>query len=299
MKFISIKTKYIAGITCLILFVFCALLIYMRHEFSQRIEHELHKRGASIARNIALTAVTPILTENRIALQLYLNETKRNEENIRYIYLVDKQGHLLAHTFGDSFPKELLKTDLLANQENKTLIQPFYAEDERIADITDHIQKGDFGRVHVGLSEESIKVELNQMMQHVVPIVLAIMLAGMIGAWWFASGITRPIARLSAGAKEIGDGNFDVDVQIGSNDEIGELAQAFNLMLKQLRQITADQKKTEDELRLQAERLEQEVDGHQKAREELAVKQLQLESLNRMLEERISNAVSDLRLKDR
>jgi len=299
MKFISIKTKYVAGITCLILLVFCALLIYMRHEFNKRIEHELHKRGASIARNIAISAVTPILTENRIALQLYLNESKRNEENIRYIYLVDKQGHLLAHTFGDSFPPALLKTDARATYENKTLIQPVYSGDERIADITDYIQQGDFGRVHVGLSEESIKVELHQMMQHVVPIVLAIMLAGMIGAWWFASGITRPIARLSAGAKKIGDGNFDVDVQVGSNDEIGELAQAFNRMLKQLRQITADQKKTEDELRLQAERLEQEVDGHQKAQEELAVKQLQLESLNRMLEERISNAVSDLRLKDK
>ena len=70
-------------------------------------------------------------------------------------------------------------------------------------------------------------------------------------------------------------------------------------MLTQLRQFTADQKETADVLRLQAERLEHEVAGHQIAREDLAVKQHQLESLNRMLEERINNAVSDLRLKDK
>ena len=186
MKFISIKTKYMAGITCLILFVFIALLMYMRHEFSQRIEHELHKRGASIARNVANSAVTPILTENRIALQLFINETKRHEENIRYIYLVDKQGKLLAHTFGDSFPQELLLTDQRAAHATKTFIQAVYAGDERIADISDSIQKGDFGRVHIGLSEEGIKDELHQMMRHVVPIVVIILLAGMIGAWWFA-----------------------------------------------------------------------------------------------------------------
>ena len=115
MRFISIKTKYIAGISCLILSVSVALLMYMRHEFSRRIENELHKRGTSIARNIAISAVKPILTENSIALQLYLNESKRHEENIRYIYLVDKQGNLLAHTFGDSFPMALLKTDLRAD----------------------------------------------------------------------------------------------------------------------------------------------------------------------------------------
>jgi sensor histidine kinase regulating citrate/malate metabolism len=212
MKFISIKTKYIVGITCLILLVFFALFLYMRHEFSQRIEDELHKRGTSIARNIAIIAVKPIITENRIALQLFINESKRNEENIRYIYLVDRQGNLLAHTFGDSFPPALLKTDVRAMYENKKLIQAVYSGDERIADITDFIQQGDFGRIHVGLSEEGIKEELHQMMQHVVPVTVLIMLAGIIGAWLFAVQITRPITQLSIGTKKIGAGNFDIDI---------------------------------------------------------------------------------------
>ncbi len=299
MRFISIKTKYIGVICCLILTVFCALLIFMRHEFSQRIENELYKRGISITRNIAISAVTPILTENWISLQLFLNETKRNEENIRYIYLVDQEGHLLAHTFGDTFPQELYKTDAQTANSSNTLIQPFYAGDERITDISDRIQQGDFGRVHIGLSEAGIKDELRQMMRHVVPIMAVIMLVGGAGAWWFASKITRPVTRLSAGAKQIGGGNFDIDVRVASNDEIGELANAFNLMLNQLRLITADQKKAEDDLRQQTGILEQEVSEHQVAREDLAVKQHQLESLNRILEERISNAVTDLRLKDK
>ena len=70
-------------------------------------------------------------------------------------------------------------------------------------------------------------------------------------------------------------------------------------MVRQLKELTSKQLKTEDELRLQADMLEQEVAVRQVAQEDLAVKQHQLEALNRILEERVENAVDELRLKDK
>ena len=73
-----------------------------------------------------------------------------------------------------------------------------------------------------------------------------ILLALVVG--WFATArVTRPVRELSAGAREVAAGNFAAHVPVGSVDEIGQLAEAFNRMTRQL----ADQR---DRL-VQAERV--------------------------------------------
>ena len=60
---------------------------------------------------------------------------------------------------------------------------------------------------------------------------LAITLAGSIR---IARRITRPVSQLAAAAREVERGNYDVRVNITSEDEIGELARAFDGMVKGL-----------------------------------------------------------------
>ncbi len=298
MNFISIRTKYISGICCLILLVFISLLAYMRLQLVRQIDNQLQKRAISIARNIAISAVTPIITENTVALQLLINETRRQEEDVRYIYIVGRNGGLLAHTFSSAFPDDLLKTDRFFVDSQKTPLH-IQTENGEMVDATATIQSGDFGRVHVGMSEEFIRSELNKILLQGVPIVALILLFGVIGAVWFAARITRPLSLLSASVRKVGRGEFEGELAIATNDEFGELACAYNTMVRQLKELTSKQLKTEDELRLQADMLEKEVAVRQVAQEDLAVKQHQLEALNRILEERVKSAVDELRLKDK
>lgn len=298
MNFISIRTKYIGGICCLILLVFFSLLTYMGLQFVRQIDNQLQKRAVSIARNIALSALTPIITENTVALQLLINETRQQEEDISYIYIVQRNGELLAHTFSNGFPDDLFKTDRAFTNSRQTLL-PIQAEGERIIDATATIQNGDFGRVHVGMSEGFIRSELTTILLQGLPIIALILLFGVIGAVWFAARITRPLNLLSESVRRVGQGEFEGELAIAANDEFGELSRAYNTMVRQLKELTTKQLKTEDELRLQADMLEKEVAVRQVAQEDLAVKQNQLEALNRILEERVKSAVDELRLKDK
>lgn len=50
-------------------------------------------------------------------------------------------------------------------------------------------------------------------------------------------GIVKPIKRLSSAAKEVARGNFDIEVEVSSEDEVGQLTSDFNLMTKELRNI--------------------------------------------------------------
>lgn len=299
MKPIKLKYRYMTGICCLIICVSAALLLFMRHKFIQRMERELHKRGETIARNLAISSVKPILTENRIALQLLVNETKNIEEDLRYIYVVTPHGEILAHTFGRTFPHDLLKLDIPLPPSKKALIQPIKTESEQLEDISVPIHGSDFGRIHVGLSEDAIKMELHNVVIHGLPIVGLILFIGITGSWWFAFKITAPLAKLSESVRKVGSGDFDGSIHIKSHDEIGELSNAFNTMLRQLRELQIEQQQAHDHLSRQAAILAEEVTERQQAQEALAVKQTQLESLNQLLEERVHTAVSELRLKDK
>lgn len=53
----------------------------------------------------------------------------------------------------------------------------------------------------------------------------------------FTRSITKPILRLNEATKEVARGNFDVQIQIKSTDEIGQLTENFNKMTRELKNI--------------------------------------------------------------
>jgi two-component system, NtrC family, nitrogen regulation sensor histidine kinase NtrY len=57
---------------------------------------------------------------------------------------------------------------------------------------------------------------------------------GVLLSLWLAARISRPIARLSEGAREVAAGDWNTRVDIRSHDEIGQLATNFNDMTRQL-----------------------------------------------------------------
>lgn len=67
-----------------------------------------------------------------------------------------------------------------------------------------------------------------------IGLALAALLAGVL-AWRTARVILRPVHELTGSALAIGQGDLNQVVSVPSRDEIGQLAEAFNLMARQLR----------------------------------------------------------------
>ena len=59
-------------------------------------------------------------------------------------------------------------------------------------------------------------------------------------AWILAQRVMRPIARLDAGAAEVGRQNYEHRVPVTTRDELGRLADAFNRMCESLQRANAD-----------------------------------------------------------
>lgn len=62
-------------------------------------------------------------------------------------------------------------------------------------------------------------------------------LVGIMLAWLISRGLTRPIVRLQAGARAVGAGRLEeAHVPVTTRDEIGDVTQAFNAMIVDLRE---------------------------------------------------------------
>lgn len=235
MTTITLRTKIIAGSVALILLMGTALFLLITVEIHNRLEDEIHKRGRAIARHLADASVTPILTENAIGLQLLVNSYLRNEEDIRYIYIVNNKREVQAHTFGKSFPHDLLKMSDAVSGSKANYSTKLQSGEGLFYDIQAAIQGGELGTVHIGITEVAIRKNLKFVLQHVFIYLAVVMLVGVIVAIWFAARITRPIAVLAEGVKRVGRGELDGLIEIDTKDEIGQLATAFNAMTANLR----------------------------------------------------------------
>lgn len=64
--------------------------------------------------------------------------------------------------------------------------------------------------------------------------VLTIAVASILGVVWLARQLTRPIAQLTEATKQLANENYSYELNIKRQDEIGQLAESFNEMQRQL-----------------------------------------------------------------
>jgi two-component system, NtrC family, nitrogen regulation sensor histidine kinase NtrY len=79
--------------------------------------------------------------------------------------------------------------------------------------------------------ETALEVRIRNISLTIAGIAVAL---GVIVSGIITMRLSRPIKRLASAAAEIGQGNWDVRVEPGSQDEVGKLASAFNQMTQEL-----------------------------------------------------------------
>lgn len=93
---------------------------------------------------------------------------------------------------------------------------------------------GQYG-VIVSASLAQIATAAEVMRSILGPLALVLLVLDLIVALLFSRWFTRPIQRLSAGARQIAAGNYDVQISVVHRDEIGQLAADFNHMAAEVK----------------------------------------------------------------
>lgn len=85
-----------------------------------------------------------------------------------------------------------------------------------------------------GVEKEDILSGARMLQKILVAITIAAVLIGALITYFVSGSISSPIKKVTAAAQQIADGNFNVALSVNSKDEVGRLANAFNLTIERL-----------------------------------------------------------------
>lgn len=182
--------------------------------------------------------------EPNIAQLLYVNdivELKRVADRIRqsnkdfvYCFVLDPDRKIVVHTFENGFPSDLLKVNNEAG-ENSALLD---FGNISVYDFSYPIADGRLGSIRIGVSRERLMQVITHNIVNRLLILFLFIVLGVFIAFYISRLITNPLSELVISTKRISGGDFIHPVKISSKDEIGILADSFNLMSMSLKNLT-------------------------------------------------------------
>lgn len=242
---VNVRTKIMGIVLGGTILLSLGLTLQVQQALSRIVRDELLARGISIGRDLAARATDPILVNDLYALNQLLVETQENNPDVRYAFVLDPEGEVLAHTFGSGFPPHLIglnKVDNRAYQNTVAIDTP----EGMVWDVAIPIFKGQAGTARVGISSQRVQQVLLDLISQVLLTTLVVLGVSLLAATFLTFILTRPILELVEAARAVGQGDFTRRVRRWANDEIGDLAEAFNQMAGELER--ADEMRREREL---------------------------------------------------
>lgn len=192
--------------------------------------------------------VIDLFDENHVALAV----TDAPEDILKILVLppaeklkeLQEAGRILEGSVEDI---ALNDPDLEAHLENAELVSTFTIEAEGEEAATAFVE-GKSWIVLTGQPQSIYQAPLQEQLRVQITIGLALLVIVSALAFLLARSISSPIIDLSGVAKEISNGNVDIQAKVQTTDEIGELAKSFNEMTATLRSNLTDLERRANEV---------------------------------------------------
>lgn len=247
---VNIRVKILGMTLGLLLLLGLGITIQVRTNLTNTLSAQLREENMIIGRDLAARAADLILLNDLVGLQNLISETKSNNPDVRYVFITGTNGQVLVHTFGPGFPVELLGINPVGPEEHHQTIA-LETDDGIVWDTAVPILFGRAGVARIGLSDIRLKQSLQILTRQLIFVTLAVIALGIVVAVSLTWVLTRPIIELLNATRRVSEGDFSVRLQRWADDEIGDLAEAFNGMIKDLARI--------DEIRQEREELRRQL----------------------------------------
>lgn len=237
-KVMSIRTK----LTLLSLLLLAVLTISTSMVIIQIMDDVLYQslvdRGASLAQSTATSAGYSILAKDHLALDNLAAKTKDSQKDLLYLAILDQKDGILAHNQMDARGSLFIRpSESPLEQTPDFSIYQTRREHQTAYEFQAPVMFADnqVGTVVVGIDSSTLLKEKNLARDRIAVLSLVVMLLGSLGTFFVSRMFTNPIARLAGGVSQITAGDYEVEVDVCSRDELGDLTRSFNQMSQVIR----------------------------------------------------------------
>jgi methyl-accepting chemotaxis protein len=231
-----------AAVTALVALV---MVMLASSQVDKSLSSSFASKGEAIALSLSAAAEQSLFQSNSTALQSAIDSNKIIG-GVGYIYVEDSNGTMLAHTFSPAFPKGLEQKNVLDMgnissghrvQVQRAVDLPWEGGRVRAIDVAAPIAGGALGTVHVGMDRGDIESHVRELQRTMAFWGSLVALLGIaLGAAVAALVVIRPVRELTRVTRLIVQkGDLTLQVRKQGSDELGELGEAFEAMVKNLR----------------------------------------------------------------
>jgi histidine kinase len=229
---ISLKNKIFVSILAVILIISVTIALLARWILISGLTKELEQRGIAVAHSIAERGGGLVLDKNYPELlNLIFDEARLRERQhlINYIFVLDRSGQVLSHTFTVPFPTPLSAANPIPEGSLHS-VRLVGVGTQTSYDIAVPMNEGLYriGTVHVGLSKDHIDSLISKLRFAFLGFISGVIVITLLLSSQLTRRITRPVSDLTRLADEISRGNFDIALADASGDWNAKECPAFN-----------------------------------------------------------------------
>lgn len=237
----SLKYKIAFAFMLLVVIVMATVTYFFTiRELGLRV-NEVELRMERLANNIA--SIRAVETEDWSIYQTVIDNQIRLNPDVVYIAILDENEILQAHSLNPEWidldgalPLSPARQAAVVRQ----LMQGRIAEESRrdFASKSVNIMMGgrDSGTVRVGFSLIELNNDMLENLHRNLRLGLIFLVLAVLMSYVISGRIIKPLQKLTGAMRGIPAGELDQEMHIGSNDEIGEMAETFNFVVHGLRE---------------------------------------------------------------
>jgi len=232
---VPVQVKMMGILLAMVLIFGLSAIVLMRAIFTETLTQKMQEQGRELARHLASQSADLILTHNLFALHELLRQVIDHNRDVRYVFVVDQYGQVIASSFGQHFPTSLLGANQVTAGDTVHL-EILQSEEGLLWDFAAPVVGGQIGTVRVGITERYLQETVWRVTLGVLGITLFVSLLGIVGAYALTRVITRPLGEMVQATRAVARGDLTVRAPVWARDEIGALGEAFNRMVAELAQ---------------------------------------------------------------
>ena len=217
LKYKLIFFTFIVELVMLTLLIFNSVNIIQKHLVSQA-EKQLEELKYSLHTSLAV----PLISRDYGSVKSVIDEFTASNK-IEYIVIYKDKKAMMASNYDVSSPLPQLSQHFSTDESVYHAMTQVIYQGENYADIF-------FGINTSFLKYASNELFLESILIAATEIILSLALLIAIGVW-----LTKNLETLTHAVKDISSGNFDINLKIKTEDEIGVLIQSFNQMSRQIK----------------------------------------------------------------
>lgn len=238
----KLQTKVLLLVEALILLLALSVSIYFRISFSTTMMNEMENRALSLAQTLAFDSQSGGLMQDKIQIKEVM-EGLGQDSDLRAQAVYDADGKMLVEKELARYYDQDKNISLAAGDAaTEKITELLLADGEKVLDVQKKIfqhaiNNGSKPIGYARLAFSLAHLEKAQMQSTIILIVITLMFVamGLVLALVFQKMIVSPVLSLRDTAKSVTAGHTDVSVKVKQKDEIGELGEAFNAMIENIR----------------------------------------------------------------